>query len=42
MEGVADADALEDQVRLGIFVGERIGGDAVMIEELLNFHAWKS
>ena len=38
MERVADAGALKDQVGLGVLIGERIGGDAVMIEKLLDFH----
>ena len=38
MERVADADPFEDEVGLGVLIGERIGGDAVMIEELLDFH----
>ena len=41
MERVADADAFEHQVGLGVLVGERIGGDAVMIEELLDFHCFE-
>ena len=38
MERVADADPFEDEVGLGVLIGERIGDDAVMIEELLDFH----
>ena len=38
MVGVADAGPLEDQIGLGVLVGERIGGDSVMIEERLDSH----
>ena len=38
MVHAGDAMLLEHRIGLRIFLGERIGGDAVMIEELLDFH----
>ena len=39
MVHAGDAVFLEHRIGLRIFLGERIGGDAVMFEELLNLHA---
>ena len=39
MERVADAGPLEHQVGLGVLVGERIRGDAVMVEQRLDSHS---
>jgi hypothetical protein len=38
MVRAADTVSLEDQVGLGVFVGKRIGRNAVVFEELLNLH----
>jgi len=39
MVGAGDAEALEDQVGLGVFIGKGILGDPVVFEELSDFHA---
>ena len=37
--GALDAELFEDGVGLGVFLGEWVAGDAVVVEELLDFDA---
>jgi hypothetical protein len=41
MIGALDAEFLEDRISLRVFLRERIAGDAVVVEELLDLHGFR-